>query len=73
LVFKKDFTGKKECIGYVNSDDAKDLDKYHSTTGYVLTLSHALMSWYSTLQSTVALSTTEANSMAMMEAMKKTI
>jgi len=27
LVFEKDFTGKKECIGYVDSDYAGDIDK----------------------------------------------
>ena len=27
LVFEKDSTGKKECIRYVDSDNAGDLDK----------------------------------------------
>jgi len=36
LVFEKDSTGKQECIGYVDSDYAGDLDKRRSTTGYVL-------------------------------------
>ena len=30
LVFKKNFTGKQECIGYVDSDYARDLDKHRS-------------------------------------------
>ena len=42
-----------------------------STTGYVFTFSQAPVSWRSTLQSTVALSTTEAEYMAMTEAMKE--
>ena len=39
LVFKKDFTGKQECINYVDSNYTGDLDKRRSTTGYVFTLS----------------------------------
>jgi len=39
----------------------------------VFTLSQAPINWRSTLQSTVALSTTEAEYMAMTEAMKEAI
>ena len=70
LVFEKDSTGKHACIGYVDSDYAGDLDKHRSTTGYVFTLSEAPVSWR---QSTIALSTTEAEYMAMTEAMKEAI
>jgi len=73
LAFEKDSTGKQECIGYVDSNYAGDLDKRRSTTGYVFTLSQAPMSWRSILQSTISLSTTEAEYMAMMEAMKEAI
>ena len=73
LVFEKNSTGKQECIGYVTSDYAGDLDKRRSTTRYVFTLSQAPVSWRSILQSTVALSTTEAEYMAMTEAMKEAI
>ena len=58
LVFEKDSTGKQDCIGYVDSDYAGDLDKRRSTTGYVFTLSQAPVSWRSILQSTVTLPTT---------------
>ena len=34
LVFEKDFMGKQEYVGYVDSDYAGDLDKCRSTTGY---------------------------------------
>ena len=60
---KKDSIGKRECIGYVDSDYAGDLDKRQSTTGYVFILSQAPVSWRSILQSTVTLSTTEAEYM----------
>ena len=73
LVFEKDSTGKQECIGYVDSDYAGDLDKRQSTTGYVFTLSQAPVSWRSILQFTVVLSTTEAEYMAMTEAIKEAI
>jgi len=60
LIFKKDFTGKQKCIRYVDSNYAGDFYKHQFTTGHVFTLSQATVSWYSTLQSTIALSTMEA-------------
>ncbi|KAE8719078.1 hypothetical protein F3Y22_tig00109978pilonHSYRG00092 [Hibiscus syriacus] len=50
-------------VGYCDSDYAGDLDKRGSTIGYVFTFAKAPVSWNSTLQSTVALSTTEAEYM----------
>jgi len=73
LVFEKESTGKQECIGYVDSDYAGDLDKCRSTMGYVFTLSQAPISWRSILQSTVTLSIIEAKYLAMMEDMKEAI
>ena len=49
LVFEKDNSGKQECVGYVDSDFAGNLDKCRSTTGYVFTLSQAPISWRCTL------------------------
>ena len=57
----------------VNFDYDGDLDKSQFTMGYVFTLSQAPASWYSILQSTVVLSTTEAEFIAITEAMKEAI
>ena len=73
LVYERDTTGGQLCIGYVDSDYAGDLDKRRSTTGYVFTLTRAPVCWRCTLQSTVALSTTEAEYMAVTEAVKEAI
>ena len=69
--FEKDVGGKQECTGYVNSNYAGDLDKCRSTTGYAFTLLQALVSWHCTLQSTVALSMTEAEYMIPTEAVEE--
>lgn len=60
-------------VGYCDSDYAGDLDKRRSTTGYVFTIANAPVSWKSTLQSAVALSTTEAEYMTITEAEKEAI
>ncbi|GMI75420.1 cysteine-rich RLK (RECEPTOR-like protein kinase) 8 [Hibiscus trionum] len=73
LVFEQDETLGQFVVGYVDSDYAGDLDKRRSTTGYLFALAKAPVSWRSTLQSTVALSTTEAEYMAVAEAVKEAI
>ncbi|KAM1105537.1 hypothetical protein ACFX13_002546 [Malus domestica] len=60
-------------VGYVDSDYAGDLDKRRSTTGYLFTMAKWPVSWRSTLQSTVALSTMEAEYMAIAEAVNEAI
>ncbi|KAE8690124.1 hypothetical protein F3Y22_tig00110926pilonHSYRG00104 [Hibiscus syriacus] len=73
LIFQQDRQDGQCVVGYCDSDYAGDLDKRRSTTGYVFTFAKAPVSWKSTLQSTVALSTTEAEYMAVTEAMKEAI
>ena len=62
-----------QLVGYADSDYSGDLDGRRSTTGYIFTLSGSPISWNSTLQSSVALSTTEAEYMAEGEAAKEGI
>jgi hypothetical protein len=59
--------------GFVDSDYAGDLDRRRSTTGYVFKIHGAPVSWRSMLQSTVALSTTEAEYMAVAEGVKEAL
>jgi hypothetical protein len=73
LVYDRGSDINSSVIGYVDSDYAGDLDKRRSLTGFVFTLSGCAISWKATLQSTVALSTTEAEYMAAAEAVKEAI
>ena len=73
LLFERDDTLGQSVIGYMDSDYAGDLDKRRLTIGYVFTFVGGPISWKSTLQSTVALSTTEAEYMPITEAVKEAI
>ncbi|XP_031638169.1 secreted RxLR effector protein 161-like [Contarinia nasturtii] len=53
-----------EIHGFVDSDWASDIDKRRSCTGYVFRFSGGAITWNSKRQSTIALSTTEAEYMA---------
>ena len=60
--------------GYVDADLAgSDLDRRRSTTGYVFTYGGSAISWLSRLQKVVALSTTEAEYVAITEASKELV
>ncbi|KAG8474963.1 hypothetical protein CXB51_031688 [Gossypium anomalum] len=64
---------KDGVIGYVDADFVGDLDRRRSLTGYVFTIRGCAISWKATLQTIVALSTTEAEYMAITEACKEAI
>ena len=55
----------KECVGYSDADWAGDVNDYRSTSGYVFQFGGAAMSWKSRKQTSVALSTAEAEYMAL--------
>ena len=59
--------------GYVDADYMGDLDQRRSTTGYVFTVAECAIRWKAELQDTVALSTTEAEYMAAVEASNKAL
>ena len=60
-------------VGYVDSDYAGDLDKRRSLTGYAFTLGGSAVSWKASLQLVVALSTIEAEYIAVTEVIKEGI
>jgi len=70
LEFRK---SNQSLYGYVDSDYAGDLDRRRSLTCYLFILRGCAVSWKATLQATVALSTTEAEYMAISEAVKEAI
>lgn len=64
---------KIDIQGFCDSDFAADLDKRRSVSGYVFKVGGNTVSWRSTLQHVVALSTTEAEYMALTEAVKEAL
>ncbi|KAK3012368.1 hypothetical protein RJ639_012260 [Escallonia herrerae] len=72
IMFDRD-GAKGEVSGFVDFDYAGDLDSRRSTTGYVFTFYGGPICWKSVLQSTTALSTTEAEYMALTEAAKEAL
>lgn len=62
MCFGKDYV---QLQGFVDYDLGGDLDKWRSTTGYVCTFAGAAISWVSKLQQSVALSSAEAEYMAL--------
>ena len=64
---------KPELVGYTDADMAGDVDSRKSTSGYMIVFSGGAVSWQSRLQKCVALSTTEAEFIAITEACKEMI
>lgn len=59
--------------GYTDSDYARDIDTRRSTTGYAFMISGSIITWKSCLQKTVAISTAEAEYMAISDGVKEAI
>ena len=62
-----------DCIGYSDSDWGGDLNDRKSTSGYVFLLSGCAVSWRSKKQSCVALSTAEAEYVALASAAQEAV
>ena len=60
-------------MGWSDSDFAGNLDTRRSQSGYLFTLYGTVISWKSSLQGVVALSTTEAEFMALTSAVKESV
>ena len=73
LKFQKAEEDEEPLVGFVDDDFAANLDTRKSITGYVFTLYGTAISWKSTQQPVVALSTTEAELMAITEGVKEAI
>jgi hypothetical protein len=71
LYYKR--TSSDTFVGYSDADWAGNLDDRRSTTGYAFILNGACISWRSTKQRTVALSTTEAEYMALSETTQEAV
>ena len=62
--------GELKVQGFVDADFGGEVDHRKSTTGYIFTVGNTAVSWMSQLQKIVALSTTEAEYVAVTEANK---
>ena len=71
ILFTKD--GSNTCIGYTDADWAGDLVDRKSTSGYIFLLSGGAISWKSQKQRCVALSTAEAEYVAMSSAAQESV
>ena len=63
----------KSCVGFSDADWAGDLDERKSTSGYIFQLSGAAISWRSKKQAYVALSTAEAEYIALASAAQEAV
>lgn len=64
LVFQQHQVPSRALDGYADADYANDVDTRRSTTGYTITVGGSTVCWRSRRQKSVALSTTEAEYMA---------
>ncbi|PKI76596.1 hypothetical protein CRG98_002905 [Punica granatum] len=64
-------TGKPELVGYTDADMVGDIDSRKFTSGYLMTFAGGAISWQSRLQKCIALSTTEAEYIAVTEGCKE--
>ena len=73
LLYRKSDCDTSKCIGFSDSDWAGDLDDRRSTSGYIFQVGGTAVSWKSRKQSCVALSTAEAEYIALSQAAQEAI
>ncbi|XP_048634034.1 secreted RxLR effector protein 161-like [Brassica napus] len=73
LIFERSTPGIPKLIGYSDSSQNVDMDDGRSTGGHIFYLGRSLITWSSSKQDTVALSSCEAEFMAGTEAAKHAI
>jgi hypothetical protein len=73
LVFKETGENKASLIGFTDSDYAGDVEDRKSTSGYVFKYGNCVVSWNSSKQKTVSLSTTEAEYIGLANAAKEAL
>ncbi|GJT88575.1 retrovirus-related pol polyprotein from transposon TNT 1-94 [Tanacetum coccineum] len=73
LVYETNRGNHVDVTGFVDSDYAKDPDKGMSITSYAFLVQGCVVSWKAKLQHVVALSTTEAEYMALTKVVKEAI
>lgn len=71
LIYKKNL--EDIIVGYFDADWAGNLDDRHSTTGYIFIIQSAEISWMTKKQKTFALSSTEAEFMAITAAIQESV
>ena len=71
LKYTREAQGKGALEGYVDSDYAGNVDIRKSLSGFVFTLFGTTISWKANQQSVVALSTTQAEYIALVEGVKE--
>ena len=71
ILYKQD--GLDKCVGYSDADWAGDISDRKSTSGYIFMLSGGAISWSSRKQKCVALSTAEAEYVALSSAVQECI
>ncbi|XP_073046238.1 secreted RxLR effector protein 161-like [Primulina eburnea] len=73
LLFEKQNSLENPIVGYVDSDFAGNIDTRKSLSGFIFTMYGTAVSWKATLQSVVALSTTESEYIALTEGIKEAL
>ena len=71
ILYKDEKSDGDPLVGFCDSDFAGSVDTRRSQSGYIFTMYGAAVSWKSSLQSVVALSTTEAEYIALTSAVKE--